>query len=65
MAAAAPGIEQQRLGFHLRKQGQRLDHLAQRYLGDPTFAWRICELGDVMHPDAIAEADEIPIPRKG
>jgi hypothetical protein len=62
---AAPAVEQQQLGHHLRKQGQRVDHLAQRYLGDATQTWRICELADVMHPDAVAHADEIPIPRKG
>jgi hypothetical protein len=53
------------LGYHLRKQGQRLDHLAARYLGDATRSYRIAELADVMHPDAVAEASEIPIPRKG
>lgn len=62
--AAAPPPEG-RLGYHARKQGQRLDHLAQRYLGAAAATWRICEHADVMHPDALAEADEIAIPRKG
>jgi hypothetical protein len=57
---AAP--EQTTLGTHLRKQGQRLDHLAAKYLRDPAGAWRICELSDVMHPQALAEDTEIPIP---
>jgi hypothetical protein len=62
---AAPALEQETLGVHLRKQGTRLDHLAWRYLGDATAWWRICELADVMHPDAVAQADEIAVPRKG
>lgn len=54
---------QEVLGVHLRLEGQRLDHLAGRYLGDPTLFWRICELSNAMLPDALAEAREIPIPR--
>lgn len=52
------------LGVHLRLEGQRLDHLAHRYLGDPTAFWRICELNGVMLPEALAEAREVPIPRR-
>jgi len=52
------------LGFHRRHQGERLDHLAAAYLGDGASSWRICELADVMLPDALAEAREIPIPPK-
>lgn len=50
------------LGYHRRHQGERLDHLASAYLGDGAGFWRICELADVMLPDALAEAREIPIP---
>ena len=52
------------LGYHRRHQGERLDHLAAAYLGDGAASWRICELADVMLPDALAEAREIPIPPK-
>ena len=52
------------LGLHKRIQGQRLDHLAYHYLADPAGFWRICELSDVMLPDALAEARDIPIPAK-
>jgi hypothetical protein len=52
------------LGVHLRLEGQRLDHLAHRYLADATAFWRICELNGVMLPDALAEAREIPVPRR-
>ena len=58
----APG--EQLLGYHRRMQGQRVDHLARAYLGEDTQWWRICELADVMLPDALAEAREIPIPPK-
>ena len=65
--AVVPAFEpplQELLGIHLRLEGQRLDHLASRYLGDPTLWWRICELSNVMLPDALAETREIPIPRR-
>ena len=50
------------LGEHLRKEGQRLDHLATFYLQDPNGFWRIAELNDVMLPDALAEVDIVKIP---
>lgn len=53
------------LGYHRRHQGERIDHLAGAYLGQGPDYWRICELADVMLPDALAEAREIPIPPKG
>ena len=52
------------LGQHLMKQGQRIDHLAHKYLDDPAGFWRICELNDVMLPESLTEAQEIAIPRK-
>jgi hypothetical protein len=54
--------EQTLLGEHLRKEGQRLDHLANFYLEDANGFWRIGELNDVMLPDALAEVDVIRIP---
>lgn len=53
---------QTRLGEHLRKQGQRLDHLANFYLEDPNGFWRLCELNDAMLPDSLAEIDVVMIP---
>ena len=50
------------LGEHLRKQGQRLDHLAGFYLEDANGFWRIAELNDAMLPDALAEVDVVKIP---
>ena len=54
--------DQPLLGEHLRKQGQRLDHLANFYLGDPSGYWRLAELNDAMLPDALAEVTSIRIP---
>lgn len=51
-------------GYHARQQGQRLDHMAYRYLDDAAGFWRICELNDVMLPEALSEVPEIAIPRK-
>lgn len=56
----APGLQLR--GEHLRRQGQRLDHLAGFYFGDPHGYWKIAELADVMHPEALSEARAIPIP---
>ncbi len=51
-------------GYHRRKQGQRLDHMAYKYLQDNTGYWRIAEFNDAMHAEMLSEADEIGIPNK-
>ena len=51
-----------RLGDHLRKEGQRLDHLAKFYFEDTNGFWRIAEINDAMLPDALAEVDVLKIP---
>ncbi|MEO7651418.1 MAG: hypothetical protein ABIZ80_13215 [Bryobacteraceae bacterium] len=53
---------QAQLGDHLRREGQRLDHLANFYLEDPNAFWRIAEHNDAMLPDALAEVDVVKIP---
>jgi Phage Tail Protein X len=53
---------QELLGIHLLHQGERLDHLAFRYLGDATLWWRIAELNEAMAAAALTEAREIEIP---
>lgn len=50
------------VGQYVRKQGQRLDHLATSFLADPHGYWRIAELNGAVLPDALAEAPTIPIP---
>jgi hypothetical protein len=53
------------LGYHRRLDGQRLDHVAGHFLGDPTAFWRICDAASGVLPDAIASRELVPIPRKG
>ena len=50
------------LGIHLLRQGERLDHLAFRYLNNPAGFWRLCEMNDVMLAEALTEQREISIP---
>jgi hypothetical protein len=52
------------LGYHRRLQGQRLDHIAARYLRDATAFWRLCDANGAMVPDALAAHDLIAIPGK-
>ena len=52
------------LGIHLLRQGERLDHLAQKYLDNPAGFWRICEMNDVMLAEDLTETREIDSPSK-
>lgn len=49
-------------GFHPRKQGQRLDLIAAKYLNDPTAFWRLCDANQSMVPDALAVHELIGVP---
>lgn len=55
---------QKELGEHIRRDGQRLDHLASYYLKDASAYWRICEMNDVLLPDQLAEVELIKIPTR-
>lgn len=59
-----PVPDQQPLGRHLMKQGQRLDHLSGQYLDDPAGYWRICEINGTMLPEQLTESKELIIPIK-
>jgi hypothetical protein len=52
------------IGYHARKQGQRLDHIASRYLTDATAFWILCDANASMSPDALAARDLVGIPKK-
>lgn len=52
------------LGYHQHKDGERLDHLAARYLLDPTAFWRLCDLANSPVPGALERHALIPIPRQ-
>jgi hypothetical protein len=51
---------------HAVLQGERLDHLAARYFGDPTQFWRICDANGVLRPGELTavpgRAIDIPLP---
>ena len=40
---------------HLVVQGDRLDNVTARYLGDPEQFWRICDANAAMRPDELTE----------
>ncbi len=40
---------------HALAQGERLDHIAAQYLGDPELFWRLCDANAAMRPDEITE----------
>jgi hypothetical protein len=43
------------LQVHTVAQGDRLDVVAARYLGDPTLFWRICDANRAMRPEELTE----------
>jgi hypothetical protein len=50
------------LSEHTVMPGERLDHIAARYLGDPTQFWRICDATTVIRPADLEEPGErLPI----
>jgi len=40
---------------HTVTEGERLDNLAQQYLGDPEQFWRLCDANGVLHPEEMTE----------
>ena len=65
VVAVPPRPAQRIAGVHLLRQGQRVDHLALQYLGDPAGYWRIAEANDAMQAEWLTEQAEIEIPVKG
>lgn len=45
-----PGESIPAFTYHMVREGDRLDLLAARYLGDPLAFWRICDANDAMNP---------------
>ena len=45
----------QTLVEHTVTQGERLDNITARYLGDPTQFWRVCDANSVLSPDELEE----------
>ncbi len=40
---------------HVVTQGERLDNITFRYLGDPEQFWRICDANNAMRPEKLTE----------
>lgn len=40
---------------HVVSEGERLDHLAAKYLGDPELFWRIADANSAMHPEELTQ----------
>jgi hypothetical protein len=53
------------VGYYKRQQGQRLDLIANYYLGDATASWQICDGNNAIVPDALAVRPLIGVPKKG
>jgi hypothetical protein len=51
---------------HVVTQGDRLDNITARYLGDPEQFWQVCDVNTVMRPeeltDEIGRRMKIPFP---
>ena len=58
----APVLKEGLLGTHLRRQGERPDHLAARYLADPTGYWRLGYINDAMTAEVLSELREVLVP---
>jgi len=40
---------------HSVEEGDRLDNVTARYLGDPEQFWQVCDVNDAMRPDELTE----------
>ncbi len=52
-------------GRHIRRQGERPDHLAALYLADPTAWWALGWINDAMTAEVLSELREVDIPTRG
>jgi hypothetical protein len=43
------------LQLYTVSQGDRLDNIANKYLGDPLAFWRICDANSAMRPDDLTQ----------
>ena len=43
------------VGEHTVMRGERLDHLAAHYFGDPELFWRICDANRALRPEELTE----------
>lgn len=60
----APAPVQTQRGRHLRRQGERPDHLATLYLSNPAGFWRLAEFNDAMTAEVLSELRDLQIPNQ-
>jgi hypothetical protein len=59
------------LAEHVVSQGDRLDNVTARYLGDPEQFWRLCDANNAMQPEElvadshIGHTIRVPLPQGG
>jgi hypothetical protein len=64
-----PAEKMATLAVHTLVQGDRLDTITFRYLGDPTSFWRVCDANTAMNPADLTDESEvggrilIPVPQ--
>jgi hypothetical protein len=56
---AGPYGEVVPLAHHRVTEGDRLDLLAARYLGDPLAAWQVCDANGVLDPEILVAPDAV------
>jgi hypothetical protein len=44
---------------HTVAQGERLDVVTARYLGDPTQFWRVCDANNILQPEDLEETGRV------
>jgi hypothetical protein len=55
----APADGMTTLVEHTVAQGERLDQITARYVGDPTQFWRVCDANNVAGPDDLEAAGRV------
>ena len=45
------------IGEHTVVRGERLDHIAAHYFGDPELFWRICDANRALRPEELTETE--------
>jgi hypothetical protein len=46
---------------HVMAPGERLDHVAARYLSDPTRFWLLCDANPVLHPAELERVGRVVV----
>ena len=58
---APPASSMSTLTEHMVGQGERLDNITARYLGDPTQHWQICDANTALRPEELERESGRPL----